>query len=781
MSSVRAGGPVMRDCTIAETWQAEKRTGHTPGWGSYARARRVAHVQIGILATLSGLIVAFPWLAFGPNADAVCDARTRQVAERRGLDAPAVDAWASGTRWVVAWDSVFVIILAIFATLARLHWWVETKYLVAVRRYFCFAWLVPVFYLFMSQAVWCTGGKDLQSDLGGGRLHLFGWRLTFSLHLAATVFNYHLVRRRLFKLEQSFGRSLGSAAMKWPERYQAAVVIVGVVLACLSLMLEKIESDDHVLVQKIENVDHVLEACIIGMLVVSALLHTMTFLIVTRAFFLAYRFTRSEAKACTDPVDRELAARAVALARLHAVEVPFGMANVAPALAAQYVVWVVHQAPFALFAALNVSCLVGSALCARRIYLLSGIGAASQRTLRAGSLLTRRRTRSTSKAAADWTTGHEGWDSKVEELAHRGLTLRAILKFYQRLGTKRCMPHYDQRTHTTADVVRQAIIPESAQSAYSNKAMATVLMKGRPVLPSKMVSHSWSNHFAHLVASVVADALDLAEYEVLIPRLAHGEIRALEAELRAKGSLDDTYWICCFSVDQHVSICGHTLETEVDPVTGDRHPVCGCSAVKKLSDTPPLRDDGQSVDCEINKFDSMMRCLASLQPNFSQVIASDHEFRLFRRAWVVAELHEARVLGLAQSLLVHSRCSMQGKVEELRGLKVEAMDASNPADKAMILGRIPDKAAFNAEIQRLIFAEDGLLGSCCWQDGLSVLEVVGAVARRGYERNASSVLSLEHSGLSGHTKKKRSTEFVKPSSTLDDVQSSKEVQVDDVV
>ena len=52
-----------------------------------------------------------------------------------------------------------------------------------------------------------------------------------------------------------------------------------------------------------------------------------------------------------------------------------------------------------------------------------------------------------------------------------------------------------------------------------------------------MVTHSWSNHFAHLVASVVADALELPSYESVLARLEAQEMLALKSELYWKKKL----------------------------------------------------------------------------------------------------------------------------------------------------------------------------------------------------------------------------------------------------
>ena len=52
------------------------------------------------------------------------------------------------------------------------------------------------------------------------------------------------------------------------------------------------------------------------------------------------------------------------------------------------------------------------------------------------------------------------WTEKVQELAGRGITVRALLEFYMALGQE-VMQHFDPNESTTHDFVRQAIIPNS--------------------------------------------------------------------------------------------------------------------------------------------------------------------------------------------------------------------------------------------------------------------------------------------------------------------------------
>merc|ERR1712176_892645 len=163
----------------------------------------------------------------------------------------------------------------------------------------------------------------------------------------------------------------------------------------------------------------------------------------------------------------------------------------------------------------------------------------------------------------------------------------------------------------------------------------------------------------------------MPEYENIVPRLTSFELSALESELWWKGKLDQTFWVCCFSVDQHVGICGSVCSSDTDPVTGQLHPTCDCSMDKSFSYSKPTREDGQSIHCEMNKFDDLIQCLASIQPGFEQIVAVDLDFRLFQRTWCIAELHKASVLGLSQFLRLPCEQSLKDRTHELKNLRVE--------------------------------------------------------------------------------------------------------------
>ncbi|CAE7481138.1 unnamed protein product [Symbiodinium natans] len=323
------------------------------------------------------------------------------------------------------------------------------------------------------------------------------------------------------------------------------------------------------------------------------------------------------------------------------------------------------------------------------------------------------------------------WQQKVRELSQRGLSLDALLKFYGQLG-RDCMPHYRPDLHTTADVVRQAIIPGSAATAFGSCAMATVLMQGVATPAQRMVTHAWSNLFADLVAAVVADALDYSSYADVRERLKPGKLGHLYTELQQQDLLQLRYWICAFCVNQHAGICAGNPNQDRDPVTLQLHPVCDCGHPKFWNDTEPCRfgrSDGESVGCEMNKFSDMMSLLASHDPLFRQVVAVDQKFDLFSRAWCVAEISQAYSCNMGQRLLFHSQSNLDMHRESLDALKVEEMQASRPEDVKMILRKIGDVARFNDNLRWMILDEEkGLLKS--WKDATDIANVVRRIAYR---------------------------------------------------
>jgi hypothetical protein len=147
----------------------------------------------------------------------------------------------------------------------------------------------------------------------------------------------------------------------------------------------------------------------------------------------------------------------------------------------------------------------------------------------------------------------------------------------------------------------------------------------------------------------------------------------------------------------------------------------------------------------MNKFDDMMRFLASRDANFGQVVAVDARFDLFSRAWCVGELAEARRAGMTQSMQLRSGQDVAERQVALKNLKVQDMQASRPEDVEEILKKITDAAgsldAFNAALQELIFNDkDGLFATWRGKDAEEQMSSIGRLVRWGAVSDDSSVL-----------------------------------------
>eukprot|EP00439_Symbiodinium_sp_Y106_P059005 s471_g8.t1 len=290
------------------------------------------------------------------------------------------------------------------------------------------------------------------------------------------------------------------------------------------------------------------------------------------------------------------------------------------------------------------------------------------------------------------------WDEHVKEIAGRRMSVDQLLDFYAKLGppkkTSRLhMVHFDPARSTTTDVVRHVVIPES-RCGDTGKALAEVVQSSSRTgcLPSssstvRMVTHHWANRFRDLVAAVLADSLGLKRWDSIADELSSGKEEALRSRLHGQGSLDWEYWICAFCINQHASICDVAMGA-LDTVTGEPLPTCNCATPKYLNDSP--------VQCELNKFDSMMAYLHHrYHQRFLQVVATDKSFNLFSRAWCIAELVQAHASRMEQHVVLHSH----KEIEE-----------------------------FNRRLQQLLLGSDGLFAG--WKDAQALLLDVGAIAAR---------------------------------------------------
>ena len=319
------------------------------------------------------------------------------------------------------------------------------------------------------------------------------------------------------------------------------------------------------------------------------------------------------------------------------------------------------------------------------------------------------------------------WVEKTVQLACRGIFLADLLAFYKQIFDPAIMT-FDPARHTTNDVVRLAIIPLTSSTCSS---YAQLLNGTDRVVPEKMVTHNWSNLFRDLVASVVADALQEHTFDFIAELLNDMEgTKVVEEALLVRDCLTKRYWIWAFAVNQHAGICGDNPNADIDPVTNTLHPTCACATPKFFNMDPPLNEHGESICCEMNKFDDMMALLAKdLGLTFAQVVAVDANLHLFGRAWCIAELAEAHRMGMNQKLMLKSKTTLLRRQGTLQGLQVQNMQASRPEDVQQILAKIPDTDAFNENLQKLIFDQQGLLATWQKADVVQQMEELSHVLR----------------------------------------------------
>ena len=159
---------------------------------------------------------------------------------------------------------------------------------------------------------------------------------------------------------------------------------------------------------------------------------------------------------------------------------------------------------------------------------------------------------------------------------------------------------------------------------------------------------------------MVSDALELDEYHYIAAKISEGKLATIRHRLVEKGVLQNRYWICCFCVNQHASICNGVGKAPGDPAalarwernrrdtaTGHLLSFCTCSEPKVLNDQPDR--------CELNKFHVMMLWLQRSNPKFRQLVAVDCDFSVFERAWCVAELVAAHNAKMPQSVSAQER------------------------------------------------------------------------------------------------------------------------------
>mgnify|MGYP002803525004 FL=1 len=685
----------------------------------WAEVRKRALIRSTAAAILALVAIVLPIVQ--PIGHFVCDDKEEEL--------PDSDIMFAS--WISVLTSVISIACLGLVLSSQMKWWLSSPFLSRVR------WHVLLdsvnVWLFHFLATHPSCGLDYHAASGMTTLSLFS-TLCHIFFWFNKLMGFTIIKTHLTMLERAFERSLGSRFLD----YLFFIFGISIAVATVAFLGDRAAPQ----VQELKYVVIVIEVgVVLSCLSVAVLM--------TRAFWLAHRYAKMEALEAQKPVERELAMKAVHFSKRMRWEAPLNLLLVGTAFAF-HVFWLfelnrpgqenrpaVQELGFLLAAILSLS------NCARFAALLSLVEFTLPQKQSIFRQMSKTFFRSISNASSDmedmtqWKTGHAAWDEKTEELAHRAVTLRALLDFYSSLPQK--MPHFDPAKHKTSDIVRQVIIPMSRDSHYGDSSAAVLMMEGRRLLPDRMVTHSWSNHFACLIASVVGDALELPSYSSVLNRLKGQEMLALKSELYWKNKLDTAYWICCFSIDQHAGICAHVPAYLRDPVTDEVPKACSCQHPKYWSFSEPLKD-GQSVKCEMNKFDNMMDCIFSLNPSCSQLIAVDVEFQLFTRAWCVAEIHQAQMMHMPMRMIILSEENLKRQEAWLHHLKVQEMKASNPSDVKFILSKIDDPRQFDAELQQLIFGTGGLV-QCCHM-GFERVSLLGAVAQRGFDRSRTETMDF---------------------------------------
>jgi len=235
--------------------------------------------------------------------------------------------------------------------------------------------------------------------------------------------------------------------------------------------------------------------------------------------------------------------------------------------------------------------------------------------------------------------------------------------------------------------------PETTET--KGYAYATSINSGRPMLAFKMVTHNWSNKFAHLIGAIFADAQELETYDSVVSLLKNKDYGTVYQMLEQHHQLDVPYWVCAFSVNQHAGICARAPPYDT---SGCEIQTCGCGTEKHF----------EGDLSEMNKFDDMMNYLKRRLPKvqaevrLEQVVAMDVNFALLTRVWCVAELVEADHLHIHQAVKIHSGASRDLCLERLASSDVRRAEASFPADKDLVLGKIEDVEQFNHRLQDLM-------------------------------------------------------------------------------
>jgi len=196
--------------------------------------------------------------------------------------------------------------------------------------------------------------------------------------------------------------------------------------------------------------------------------------------------------------------------------------------------------------------------------------------------------------------------------------------------------------------------------------------------PTTHVVHAWKMRFVDLLAAILQDASNGKTRKL-------GETYEEACRIYAK-VLHKPYWICCFCINQHHSIC-HEPRFK-----------CRCSA-PKFSEAMP--------QCEFDKFSAVAQVLH--QRNGRMLLALEKDLQSLSRAWCVDEVHYALATGMAIApsfSTLPGFCHLREFVCEVRRCEARPSDKERILNKIQVGTGIP---AFNERVTKFLQTEAKLL------------------------------------------------------------------------
>jgi len=264
--------------------------------------------------------------------------------------------------------------------------------------------------------------------------------------------------------------------------------------------------------------------------------------------------------------------------------------------------------------------------------------------------------------------------SKVREPAQRNMTVERLLHFYHEVVIKTFNMDLNSKTE---EVVQNIIVPMTEDDALSwveylekntEYVESTPFITGgksRPFIthghevpqedePTTHVVHAWKMRFVDLLMAVLLDASGGKTRKL-------GESYEEACRIYSK-FLTKQYWICCFCINQHRSIC-HEPSMK-----------CRCGAQKWTE---------SSAECEYDKFAAVAQDLH--KRGGGMMLALEKDLYALSRAWCVDEVHYA----LCTNMAIKPSFSTLPGFPHLREFICEVRQCqARPSDKERILRKI---------------------------------------------------------------------------------------------